>query len=152
MSEGILTLLKFCLLALVYLFLARVVWVVVSEMRGSATVGDAAPPASAAAPRPRGRRAWRLTVVDPAESRGEAHDIDGEATLGRAGGCTIPLASDTFVSQVHARVFERDGDLWAEDIGSTNGTFVNGTRIDAPVRLRKGDRLQVGQTLMEASR
>ncbi|HEX5614227.1 MAG TPA: FHA domain-containing protein [Acidimicrobiia bacterium] len=152
MSEGILTLLKFCLLALVYLFLARVVWVVVSEMRGSATVGVAAPPAATAAPRARGRKVWRLTVVEPTSDQGEAHEIEGEATLGRAGGCTIPLASDTFVSQVHARVFERDGDLWAEDIGSTNGTFVNGVRIDAPVRLRKGDRLQVGQTVMEASR
>lgn len=152
MSEGILTLLKFCLLALVYLFLARVVWVVVSELRGSATVGVAAAPAATATPRSRGRRSWRLTVVEPTSARGEVFDIDGEATLGRAGGCTIPLAADTFVSQVHARVFERDGDLWAEDIGSTNGTFVNGNKIDTPARLRKGDRLQVGQTVMEASR
>jgi hypothetical protein len=152
MSEGILTLLKFCLLALVYLFLARVVWVVVSEMKGSATVGVAPAPAASAGPRPRGRKSWRLSVVEPADERGSVYDVDGEATLGRAGGCTIPLAADTYVSQVHARVFERDGDLWAEDIGSTNGTFVNGTRITAPVRMRKGDRIQVGQTVMEATR
>jgi pSer/pThr/pTyr-binding forkhead associated (FHA) protein len=49
-------------------------------------------------------------------------------------------------------VFERDSDLWVEDLGSTNGTFVNGARITQAVRLRKGDQLQVGQTVMEATR
>ena len=54
------------------------------------------------------------------------------------------------MSQVHARVFDRDGTLWIEDLGSTNGTFVNGERSNERVKLRKGDRVQVGETVLEA--
>jgi len=63
----------------------------------------------------------------------------------------VVLADDTFVSQVHARVFERDGRTWVEDLGSRNGTFVNGKRIDAPTRLRRGDQVQFGQTVAEVA-
>ena len=56
------------------------------------------------------------------------------------------------MSQVHARAFDRDGTLWVEDAGSTNGTLVNGKRITEPVKLRKGDRVQVGETVLEAQR
>jgi pSer/pThr/pTyr-binding forkhead associated (FHA) protein len=90
--------------------------------------------------------------VQPPAERGHAFTVDGDATLGRGGGCTVPLAFDTFVSQVHARVTERDGSLWVEDVGSTNGTYVNGERIDAPTKLGKGDRVQVGETVLEAER
>jgi len=152
MSEQVLTVLKFCLLALLYLFLARVVWVVSGELRGTPAARTAVPaPAPAAAPRGR-RRAWRVVVTKPDSERGRSHAVDGEATVGRGGGCTIPLPSDTFVSQVHARFVTRGGDLWLEDLGSTNGTFVNGKRIDAPAKLRKGDRVQVGETVLEAHR
>jgi pSer/pThr/pTyr-binding forkhead associated (FHA) protein len=149
MSEGLLTLLKFCLLALVYLFLARVMWVVTSELRGSAAVT----PVAAGAPATRaGRARWRLAVVEPEPDRGQVFHVEGELTVGRAGGCGIPLAGDTYVSQVHARVFERDGDLYVEDLGSTNGTYVNGTKISEPTRLRRADRVQIGGTVLEAAR
>src|SRR5436190_10829826 len=128
MSDAVLTVLKFCLLALVYLFLVRVVWIVGRELRGTpaprpAPVPASAPPPTVAAPA-RQRRAWRLVVVEPDSERGQSFGVDGEATLGRGGGCTVPLTFDTFVSSVHARVYERDGTLWIEDAGSTNGTFV----------------------------
>ena len=64
----------------------------------------------------------------------------------------MPLTFDTFVSQVHARVYDRDGTLWIEDVGSTNGTYVNGERIAQPVKLGKGDRVQLGETVLEAER
>lgn len=153
MSEQILTVLKFCLLALLYLFLARVVWVVSNELRGTPAVRAvaAAPGASLAAGRPR-RRAWRVVVTGPGQEHGRTHAVDGEATVGRGGGCTISLPSDTYVSQVHARLVTRGGDLWVEDLGSTNGTYVNGRRIEAPAKLRRGDRVQVGETVLEADR
>ena len=47
---------------------------------------------------------------------------------------------------------DRDGTLWVEDAGSTNGTLVNGKRISQPTKLRKGDRMQVGETVLEAQR
>lgn len=161
MSEGVLTILKFCLLALLYLFVARVVWVVGSEMRAEpATPGTPTGGRRARAgrertrPEPPARRAkgWRLEVVDPVAARGGIFEIAGEVTIGRAGGCGIALPDDTFVSNVHARVFERDGEVWVEDLGSTNGTLVNGKPVTAAVRLRKGDRVQAGSTVLEARR
>jgi pSer/pThr/pTyr-binding forkhead associated (FHA) protein len=64
----------------------------------------------------------------------------------------VPLAFDTFVSQVHARAFERDGALWVEDLGSRNGTYVNGTPVHEPTRIEKGARVQVGETVLEVER
>src|SRR4051812_4314562 len=156
MSDAVLTVLKFCLLALLYLFLVRVVWIVARELRGTPERRMAAAPVAAgtpeAAPVKGQRRQWRLVVVQPEAERGRAFPVDGEGTLGRGGGCTVPLAFDTFGSQVHARVSERDGNLWVEDAGSTNGTLVNSTRIDHPVKLRRGDRIQVGDTVLQVER
>ena len=156
MSDSILTVLKFCLLALLYLFLLRVVFIVARELRGSAPLSEPASvpaPASAAAAQPRSRRReWRLVVVAPETERGRSFPVDGDVTIGRGGGCAVPLTFDTFVSQVHARAFDRDGTLWVEDAGSTNGTLVNSKRISQPMKLRKGDRVQVGETVLEAQR
>jgi len=155
-SEPVLTFLKFCLLAVLYLFLARVVWIVAREMRGTpvpAPVPVAAEPAAAPArARARGRKPWRLVVLEPAAEAGATFPIDGEVTLGRGGGCNVPLAFDTFVSTVHARAFDRDGTLWVEDLGSRNGTFVDGEQVQEPTRVAKGARLQVGETVLEVDR
>ena len=148
MSEQVLTVLKFCLLALLYLFLARVVWVVGRELRGTPA---AARVASAPAPRAT-RKGWRVVITQPDAERGRDQWIDGEATIGRGGGCTISLPTDTFASQVHARIVERDGQLYLEDLGSTNGTFLNGKQVAKPARVRKGDQLQVGHTVLRAER
>jgi hypothetical protein len=149
MSEQVLTVLKFCVLALLYLFLARVVWVVSREMRGT----PAPARVSAPAPAPRAaRKGWHVVVLQPESEQGRDQWIDGEATIGRGGGCTISLPSDTFVSQVHARVVERDGQLFIEDLGSTNGTFLNGKQVAKTARVRKGDQMQIGSTVLRAER
>ncbi len=155
MSDAVLTVLKFCLLALLYLFLARVVWIVARELRGTPVakpVPAAPPPPRATTPLPATKRGWRVVVLQPDSERGRTYSVERDATLGRGGGCTIPLTFDTFVSQVHARLSDRDGQLWIEDTGSTNGTFVNGKRIEAAVRLRKGDKVKLGETVLEAQR
>ena len=156
MSDSVLTILKFCLLAILYLFLARVVWVVAHELRGTPErVHVPAPPAApaAAAPPPKRKgKQWRLVLVEPAAEAGAAYAVDDEITLGRGGGCTVPLGFDTFVSQVHARAFDRDGALWVEDLGSRNGTFVNGEQVHEPTKLTKGARVQVGETVLEVDR
>jgi hypothetical protein len=154
-SEPVLTFLKFCLLAVLYLFLARVVWIVARELRGTPapTPAPVAPEPAAIPPnRARGRKPWRLVLLEPAAEAGATFAVDGEVTLGRGGGCNVPLAFDTFVSQVHARAFDRDGTLWVEDLGSRNGTYVDGEQVHEPIRVAKGARLQVGETVLEVDR
>jgi pSer/pThr/pTyr-binding forkhead associated (FHA) protein len=150
--ESLLTILKFCFLALLYLFFVRVVRAVWTEV--SAPPPAAVAPAAAPAPktkRERGapkRSVAHLRVVEPAEQRGRTYDVADELTIGRAAGCQIPL-DDSYASQLHARLFRRNGDLLVEDLGSTNGTFLNRKKVSSAVPIRKGDRLQVGKTVLE---
>jgi hypothetical protein len=161
--EQLLGLLKLCLLALLYLFFARVLWAVWTEVRavrpqteGAGAVGPGAAGGAAQSSR-RARRSGpgipnRLTVSEPPSRRGVRFELDvPELTIGRAAGCHVSLPDDTFASSLHARVFGRDGSVYVEDLGSTNGTYVNGVRLAAPTVLRPGDQLQVGNTVLEAS-
>ena len=148
MPESVLTILKFCFLALLYLFLWRVVRVVVREMRApTATDGAIEPKAGR-----KERRGARLRIIEPAALEGEVYPLGEELTVGRGGGCGIVLPDDHFVSTVHARLFRRGDDVFVEDLGSRNGTFVNGETVAAPTRLRRGDRVQFGETVGELVR
>ena len=156
MPDTLLTILKLCFLALLYLFFLRVLRAVWAEIKSPPTATAAAGPAAAPARNWGGggrsggnaKAGGRLRVIEPAETKGQTYDLADELTVGRAGGCQITL-DDTFVSQLHARVFRRDGQLFVEDLGSTNGTFLNRKKVTAPVAVRKGDRLQIGKTVME---
>ncbi len=148
MPESVLTILKYCFLALLYLFLFRVVQVVARELRAPATVDDAAD-------RGRGRKTRkgvRLQILEPAAHEGELYPLGEEITVGRGGGCGIVLPDDHFVSTVHARVFRRGDEVYVEDLGSRNGTYVNGAPVASPIRLRRGDRVQFGETVAEVVR
>jgi pSer/pThr/pTyr-binding forkhead associated (FHA) protein len=103
---------------------------------------------------PAGRRkkgAGHLVIVAPVEQKGRSFELNGELTVGRAAGCQVAL-EDNYVSQLHARVFTRDGGVWVEDLGSTNGTYLNDQRVSAPLAVRRGDQLKVGSTVMELKR
>ena len=162
MSDQLLTFLKYIFLAILYLFFLRVlraVWMELREPKPAPVPTPPAPPAPANVSGPasppknrRGRGGERLVVVEPAERRGQEFDLGDELTVGRAGGCGVALPDDTFVSQLHARVFRRQGELFVEDLGSTNGTYVNKKKIGGAVAVRKGDKLQVGKTTMEFQR
>ena len=157
MPESLLTILKFCFLALLYLFLLRVlraVWAEVAGPRAARPIPAKAAPSTSSRPRRErggGKGVARLRVVEPAEQRGRAYELADELTVGRAAGCQITL-EDTYASQLHARIFRKDGQLFVEDLGSTNGTYLNRKKVTAPVAIRKGDRLQVGKTVMELTR
>lgn len=148
MPEALLTVLKLCFLLLLYLFLASVVRAVYRQLSGEPvrvrTRADRPARRGAASSNP-----LRLRVIEPPSSRGQMFPLGEEVTIGRAPGCSVALASDSFVSALHARVFLRDGQAFVEDLGSTNGTFLNRTRLSGASPLRGGDRLQVGHTVLE---
>ena len=161
MPEALLTILKFFLVALVYLFFFRVLRAVWAEVR-AVPQPVAAQPASAAPSRPARQasppaKPARLNVIEPAENRGSQFDLGEELTIGRADGCRIRL-DDSFTSQLHARIFQRDGQLFVEDLGSTNGTYLNrrGTqakeKVAGPLALKLGDRLMIGKTVLEVAK
>jgi pSer/pThr/pTyr-binding forkhead associated (FHA) protein len=159
MSEQLLNILKLCLLALVYLFMLRVlraVWAEVTPRPADALTGRrarrAAVPAPAAPAPPRGRKGKgppvELVALEPADQAGRRYPLGDEITVGRAAGCQVTV-DDTYVSQLHARVFTRDGQLMVEDLGSTNGTYLNRSKVSGPMVMQKGDRLQIGNTVLE---
>ena len=167
MDEQLLTILKLCLLALLYLFFLRViraVWVEVNGPRpraaaklaaSRAAAGATSAPAAAPASRRNARRRGHggpdgpaLVVVAPPEQQGRLYPLGEELTMGRAAGCQVTL-DDTYVSQIHARVFVRGGQVYVEDLGSTNGTYLNRTKVAGPMLVGPGDRLQVGSTVLE---
>jgi hypothetical protein len=180
MSDQVLNVLKLSLLGLIYLFFARVLWAVWSEVKTpkarpirqrqaapqaaaqaavaahAATTQQQRPPTATSAPKgrkpPKGRggHAGRLVILEPKHRRGAAVAIAGEITLGRDDNCTITIQDDSYVSTVHLRIYDYDGQPMVEDLGSTNGTFHNGNRLHGSKLLQPGDRIQVGTTVIEA--
>ena len=163
MPEQLLTVLKLCLLALLYLFFLRVlraVWTEVNPPKTAtaAPVAAAAPTGSARARRAAARSTGRsrrkeavptrLVVVEPAARQGAEFALGPDMTVGRAAGCNL-VFDEQYVSQVHTRIFSRDGSVFVEDLGSTNGTWVNGSRAVGQMPARLGDRIQIGNVVME---
>ena len=87
------------------------------------------------------KRARLVVIKSPALDAGEEVPVDSmPVAIGRGGQNEIPLDGDEFASAQHARFESRRDGLWVEDIGSTNGTFVNGARVTTPRRLLEGRR------------
>ncbi|MDY7102399.1 MAG: FHA domain-containing protein [Actinomycetota bacterium] len=156
MPEQLLTILRLCLLALVYLFFLRVLRAVWTEVHGPRVRASAPSGARRGRKAKRGRGQVRreagvdavLTVLEPPDQRGLQYPVTGELTVGRAAGCQVTL-DDTYASQIHARVFVHDGKLLVEDLGSTNGTYLNRQKVAGPMVVGPGDKLQIGNTIME---
>ena len=168
MSDQLLIVLRVCLLMLVYLVFLRVLRAVWVELRAEAprsTASDrravpvaasasasggavAAPPGPAPVSTSAKGEVAGIRVVAPASLTGTSYRLESETTIGRAAGCGIPI-DDAHISKLHARVFP-SGDRWyVEDLGSTNGTMVNGSAIVAAAPVGPGDRVQVGDVVLE---
>jgi FHA domain len=152
----VLLLLKIGFLVLLYLFIWRVVKTASRDLRGASQESMILAPQNAAEQkrrqrdRERGRvkSAGKLVVVaSPALRIGEEHAIDsGPLLVGREAENDIALGRDEFTSGRHARLEPRRDGVWIEDLGSTNGTFVNGVQLTAPRKLSSGDVIRVGET------
>jgi FHA domain len=151
-DEPLAVALKFGFLAVLYLFL---IWVARSASRELARAeGSSAGESPAAAPRRRERGgpdlrsgvSPRLEVVAAmGHEPGTVFDVGEGATMGRADSSDIPV-DDAFASSAHARVFNRGEYMYVEDMGSTNGTYLNGRQLRQAERLKVADVIRIGDT------
>ena len=147
--EEALLVLKIAFLVLLYLFIWRIVRTAARDLRlpqesfvlapGSIPgLGDDRP----------GIDAGKLVVVkSPAFDEGAEWELDSSPmTFGRSSQNDVQLKRDEYASSTHARLEPRRDGVWLEDIGSTNGTYLNGIRLTRPKRLSSGDIVRIGET------
>ena len=144
-NEALLTLLRWGLIGLLYLFFFRVLQVT--------WIGSVAPmPSRRRAKQVRGptqaHHISHLVGIQPPEFAGREFVLDTEITIGRAPSCTIAV-DDSYLSQAHVRVYQQPEGTVVEDLGSTNGTYLNQSRIADPVLATQGDILQLGGIVLE---
>lgn len=143
--------LKIAFLVLLYVFIWRIVRTAARELRTPHEDSMILSPAAAAKVglgAAAVARSVRLVVEQsPSFETGDAFVVDSAPlTIGRGGQNGIVLAGDDFASGRHARVEARRDSVWVQDLGSTNGTYVNGERVVGAHRLSPGDVLRVGAT------
>jgi hypothetical protein len=154
--EPILIALQAAFIILLYLFIWRVIRSASRDLR-TAPPQESFVMAPAQAARARGEAPSPLVRLVVTRSKaleaGQAFEAGPvPATIGRSDDNRIALAGDDFASGHHARVESARDGVWVIDLGSTNGTFVNGERIDGRHRLREGDVVQVGDTELRLER
>ena len=89
-----------------------------------------------------------VVVTQSPSQAGLVFRVTRPLVLGRSAEADLVL-EDPYASDFHARLVFQAGEVRLQDLGSTNGTFVNGERMAAPMSLRRGDQIKVGQTIME---
>ncbi len=159
-SDLFLKILQFCLLALLYLFFFRVLQSTIRGTRSpAAAVQEASGPGVGRKILRKQKEAelqgvvpntapTRVVLIQPVELSGQELEVVEHLTFGRATSCDVTL-DDTYLSQAHMRVSVRGPAMVVEDLGSTNGTYVNDKRLETPVRVSVGDQIRIGETVME---
>jgi FHA domain-containing protein len=139
-NDPIAVLLQFAFIAVLYLFLLWVVRSALKDLRRSdpVAVGDSAGPRQSRPP--------ALVVEGGGGLRaGASFAVNGSMTIGRSPAAEVQI-DDQFASARHARLFEQEGVCYLEDFGSTNGTYLNGHRVQSQEVLRGDDRIRIGDT------
>jgi pSer/pThr/pTyr-binding forkhead associated (FHA) protein len=156
MSEIALTVIKVLFLALLWLFILSAVSVIRSDLFGRTVPApdqpeaqelESPPPPPKRTKRPRGDP--RVLVVTQGSQTGQSAALaDGVIMIGRGADCQIIL-DDDYVSTRHARVVSGENGVYVEDMGSTNGSYVNGQRITAPTTITMSDTVRIGKTILK---
>lgn len=157
MPEIVLTVARFGFLALLWIFVFAVVGVVRRDLFSGARTNKlvAAPrgvgPATMARPAAkarRGRSASQLIVTEGALAGTRITLAGQQITLGRAEDSTLVLTDD-YASARHARIVPRNGDWFLEDLGSTNGTYLDRAKVTGPTPVPLGVPIRIGRTAFE---
>ncbi|HEY8788754.1 MAG TPA: FHA domain-containing protein [Actinopolymorphaceae bacterium] len=171
MSELTVTIIKLAFLALLWLFIISAVAVMradlfgtrVGRARDANVLVGAAPAGVAAPPQPKTKQPKQRATKPPKPRRGQptqAVIVGGNGagsavrlandtvTLGRGPECDLTI-DDEYISTRHAVLRQHEGLWYAEDLGSTNGTFVDGARIHGPTEVRIGSLVRLGKTTLE---
>ena len=153
-ADPLAILLKFGFLAVLYLFLLFIARSALRDLRRGEEVPAAA---GTGRPGPDGRPTGaadgppvdlnpRLEVVAAkGHQAGREFDVRAGAQLGRAQASEVNI-NDSYASAAHARLYPRAGAMFIEDLGSTNGTYVNGRQLTRPLQLAEGDTVRIGDT------
>jgi FHA domain len=155
MTPFALSAIKYAILALLYLFIWRALRSTVKGVRTSAApagrggAGRRGGQAEAARPAPPELSTVIVHGKDSAKPR--TFRLAASMAIGRAPECEIRV-DDTYASQQHARIFGKNGHWYVEDLGSTNGTFVNEQKLGSPAQVEPGDRIRIGMTELELKR
>ncbi len=134
MPDLLLAILRIIFLGLIYLFVWQVARAVGSHLGISV--------------RRQTREGTKILFVKSETAAGREIEVTNVVVLGRSDEADVAL-DDPYASEFHMRLVAQDNGIMLHDLGSTNGTYVNGRRVVAPTQLRKGDTIQVGKTVME---
>jgi hypothetical protein len=146
--ESVLLALKVAFLVLLYLFIWRIVRTAATDLRLPQESFILRPALAGGGAIGHATDSGRLVVVSSAVLEpGEEYELSAAPlTIGRGGQNDVQIEADEFASARHVRIEPRRDGVWVNDLGSTNGTFVNGVRVDRPRKLANGDVVRAGET------
>lgn len=160
MNALTLTLIRLAFLAVLWLFVIAAVGVVRTDLFGASAAVRARPRKAPRAPKPsrppkparpgRGTPSHLLVTAGPLSGTSISL-ADQQITIGRANDATLVL-NDDYASSRHARLFPQDGQWIVEDLGSTNGTYLDRQKVTQPVRVPPGVPIRIGKTVLELRR
>lgn len=134
MPDIILAVLRIIFLGLIYLFVWQVARAIGSHLGISV--------------RRKRKEGSRVLFVRSESQQGQEFEVGDVVVLGRSDETDVVL-DDPYASDFHLRLVSQENGMMLHDLGSTNGTYVNGRRVSAPTELKRGDTIQVGKTVME---
>jgi hypothetical protein len=148
-AEIVLQIFRFGFLLLLWLFIFAAFRVVRADLFGGRAGRVAAVPPRAAVPGRRRSKGPKVLVVTAGPLTGTRITLgDQPILIGRADDSTLVLTDD-FASSRHARLTNRGGQWYVEDLGSTNGTFLDQQRVQGPLLVAPGQPIRIGQTALE---